>query len=157
MKFKNYFLGLAICISCCTSPSEKRNDKKANDSEDTNVSMISTMANTFYEHDDYSNAIKYFDKLIDRDSTNGQYYFRRGYSYARLIKKKDAIEDYKRAIKYHFKVASANYNIGLNYSYDNDSLALYFFKKCIEADSSFVDAYSAIQDCEKRIKLGETR
>jgi tetratricopeptide (TPR) repeat protein len=157
MKVKGCILGLTIIASCCNSPSRKNNDKKVITDEDTGTAAIARMANSSYRNDDYPDAVKYFSVLIARDTTNGEYYFRRGYSYARLIKKRDAIEDYKRAIKYHFKVASANFNIGLNFSYDNDSLALYYFNKCIEADPAYADAYVQIQDCERRMKERERK
>jgi len=150
MKSIAYILGLTIFVSCRNSPIAEKAVEKATNIEDT--AAIVRKANSFYQADDYLNAIKYFSLLIDRDSMNGQYYFRRGYSYAGLIKKKEAIEDYKKAVKYQFKVASANFNIGLNYAYDNDSLALYYFRKCIEAEAGFKEAYVQIQDCKKRMK-----
>lgn len=106
----------------------------------------------FYEKDEYEKAIPYFTRLIESDSTNGQYYFRRGYCFSGLLNKKKAIEDYKRALQYHFKEESSCLNIGLNYLFENDSLALIYLQKCLAINPNNADAATVITFCKKRLK-----
>jgi tetratricopeptide (TPR) repeat protein len=154
MRHEFWIVGLVISIYSCNSQDSQSKRKNIVEAKDTSNYEIEKIANDFYEHDDYPNAIKYFNILIKRDSMNGKYYFRRGYCYSGLINKKKAIDDYNKAALYHFKETSAYFNIGLNYSFEDDSLALQYFEKCIKLDPSFADATVEIRSCRERLRNG---
>jgi len=116
-----------------------------------NWQLLQDTANGFYNRDEHVKSMEYFSKLIAHDSTNGEYYFKRAYSYAMLIIKQNAIADYKKSIKYNFKAASSYFNMGLDYSYVDDTLALRSFQKCVEIDPAFSDAYTQIANCKMRL------
>ena len=147
---KIYLFCFIFGCSCNSTQSPKIIGKDAGTK--TNEELLKSKANMLYEQDKYVGAINYFDSLIHLDSTNGEYYFKRGYSYVMLIKKNKAIDDFKKAIICNYRVNQAYYNIGVEYSYMNDSLALLNFEKCLAIDPSFSKAYIDIEDCKKRLK-----
>ena len=60
----------------------------------------------YYDHDNYWEARKLLDSLIVLDSTKGEYYFKRAYCYDRVDDVR-ALDDYQKAIKLNYRVASA--------------------------------------------------
>jgi tetratricopeptide (TPR) repeat protein len=118
----------------------------------TGLDSMVAHANKLYYADNYVDAVAEYSRLINIDSTNGEYYYKRGFSYAKLLFRKKAIQDFQNAIRFHFKSASACYNIGVNSSYDDDSFALYYFKKSLELDPSLTQARQDMIDCEMRLK-----
>src|SRR5690606_1760399 len=95
---------------------------------------------SLYNGDNYEEAVKYFDTLITIDSLNGEYYFKRGYCEAMLFKYHESTIDYKKAIQFKYRESSAYFNLGLNYSSIDDSLAIHFFYKCLEVDPKHPNA-----------------
>jgi tetratricopeptide (TPR) repeat protein len=114
-----------------------------------NIEKVIATMNEFYLRNNYDSSIKYLDVLIAADSTNGEYFFKRGYSFSQIDRRDQAIADYKKAIQLHHRVSDSYLNIGLNYMYQNDSLALYYCKKSLEADPSNRKAAIQIEFCEK--------
>lgn len=113
-------------------------------------SLLLKKAQFLYEKDEYQTAVIYFDSLISLDSTQGKYFYERAYSYTQLSNREKAIENFKKSIQYQFKVSDSYYNIGVNYFLDNDSLAIYYFKKCLSVDPNYTDAYEEISFLEKK-------
>lgn len=112
---------------------------------------IESEAMSAYERNDYRNAVILFSELLKADSTKGEFYFKRGYSYSMLLNVEDAIKDYKKAIACGHRVADAYNNIGINYSTIDDSLAIVYFKKAIEAGYDNNKIYERIEECKKRL------
>lgn len=146
------FLFLGSCRDLDRAPEKA----KVLSTNDTDWQGEEKMANMFYDKDDFNKSVVFFTRLIGRDSTNGEYYFKRGYSFARLEDKKRAIEDFQRALKHKYNASSCYYNIGLAYSYESDSLSLLYFKKCLTIDSQDTAAKVQIYFCEKRLKHPRT-
>lgn len=48
---------------------------------------------------DYAESIKYFNKAIENDKNNGEYYFNRGFAKLQLNKTQEACEDFNSALK----------------------------------------------------------
>ena len=88
------------------------------------------------------------------NSTNGEYYFKRGYSNGMLLKRKAAIEDYNKFIRLKYRLPDAYFNAGLNCTADNDSLALYYFEKSLPINPDKVKVIHEINECQKRLKSG---
>jgi tetratricopeptide (TPR) repeat protein len=150
-----YFLiaSAILFLSSCTNSGDARKkvDLMSDDSE-KKISDWNTTANTLYFQDKYSDAIKYFDSLINHDSIRGDYYYKRGFSFSKLAEREKAITDFQKAIKYNFKVASSYYNLAINYSFDNDSLSFHYLQKCIEVDPGYTAAYAEMKECQNRLK-----
>lgn len=104
---------------------------------------LAERADDFYEKDKYLEAISSYDTLISIDSTNGEYYFKRGYSKSMLLHDAaSAISDYFVAIERNYsRKASAYLNIAVLYRNDAkyDS-ALYYYNECLRTDDSNIKA-----------------
>jgi tetratricopeptide (TPR) repeat protein len=144
-------LFIVIALVSCGNP-EKENRSDVSPDKKGKQKDLELKAIMLYDQENYADAVKYFDSLINLDPINGKYYYGRAFSYGMLIQKTKAIEDYKKAIKYNYKVNHSYYNIGINYMYVNDSLAVYYFKKCLMIDPGYVNAAVEISDCNRRLK-----
>ena len=88
----------------------------------------------YYNNKTYGEATNYLDELIRSDSTNGEYYFKRGYCYSNLSKEDLAFFNYIKAIEYKYAVAESNLNIAIIFiKYDKDSLALSYLQESLNA------------------------
>jgi tetratricopeptide (TPR) repeat protein len=154
MKKKSIIFILILSASCNErSESVRRHSQGSTEPiSSAQIDSAITVANKFYDTDNYLQAVKSFSYLLSKDSTNGEYYYKRAYSYTKLLNRQEAIQDFQQAIRLHFKSASACFNIGINSSFDNDSLALYYFEKCVELDPSYPQAYVEIHECRERLK-----
>jgi tetratricopeptide (TPR) repeat protein len=112
---------------------------------------LKQIADSLYDKGSYKDAKIYLDKLISKDTLNGEYYFKRGYTNSMLLKRKEAITDFQKSIDLNFRIVDSYFNAGINSSYDNDSLALTYFKKCLKISPNHHKARLEILDCEKRL------
>jgi tetratricopeptide (TPR) repeat protein len=151
MRFVTFIPFVAIMWSACNNTERDKFKDSADERSSGKMGSLIKRANSYYYQDDFANSVKYFDSIIKLDSSNGEYYYKRAFSYTKLIAREDAIKDFKKAILFQYKVAPSCFNIGVNYSYDDDSLALYYFKKSSETDQNFPDVYPEISDCKKRL------
>jgi tetratricopeptide (TPR) repeat protein len=138
---------ISIIIFSC---GERKKNTAYNIPLETKESILLKKAQFLYEQDKYQTAIIYFDSLISIDSTQGKYFYERAYSYTELSNRGRAIEDYKKSIECQFKVNDSYYNIGVNYFLTNDSLAIYYFQKCLSVDPGYTDAYDEILFLKKK-------
>ena len=139
-----FFLVLTFTLVNCSS-----NEKKSG------FDLLKSKADSYYKLGNYDSSKLYFTYLIQIDSLNGEYYFKRGYSNSMLLKQSESINDYLKAVELKYKPAKAFYNIGVNYELRNDSLALIYYKKCYEVDPSYPNVQDDIQDCSNRLKKGK--
>lgn len=144
-KLISFFL-FVIFLSCDSNRRETTN------SENT-IEKIKLEADSFYYENNYSRAIILFNELIALDSTKGEYYFKRGFSYSMLLNAEQAIKDYSKAAELEYRKADAYKNIGINYSTINDSLAIYYLDKCLEIEPENAKAKRIKEECESRLKL----
>lgn len=130
-----------------------------------------------YDANEYEKAISLFDSLIIKDSTNGDFYFKRGrchmlqdnsipfdvtikMSNKELLqlteaKNKPAINDFLTAIKLGFKRKVAYLDLGVIYTFLNDNIALEYFTKSLNEDSNYERAKHEIGLCNVRIKKNQ--
>lgn len=119
-----------LIISCNTYE-----DKK--DTVLLDTSVMATNAKRYLQNDEYLKAKLVYDSLIGIDSTNGEYYFKRGYSKSLLLyDDESAITDYLKSIYYGYhNKQSAYLNIGaihaLNKKFDS---AIYYYNACLKID-----------------------
>jgi tetratricopeptide (TPR) repeat protein len=115
------------------------------------------MAEDSYENDDYIKSIQLFSKLIEFDSSNGEYYYKRGSSYTMILYADSAIKDLKKSAILKYRVASSYHNIGLNYSTINDSLAVYYFEKSLQIRPTDNKTKKLLGECKERLKNKHNR
>lgn len=151
---KLFWIIVITAFSCNSHQNKEQSQRLSSAKDDTKA--LESKASLLYDQDRYSEAVKYFDYLIKIDSLNGEYYYKRAYSHGMLSQRVMATEDYKKAIQFRFKVNDAYYNIGVNYLFTNDSLALDNFQRCIEVDPNYSKAYWQITECKKRIAKERT-
>ena len=140
---KGLFFLFFLLISC-NSASDKRLTKKE-------ISSVNEKAFSAYKLGNHQLSIHYYNILIKDDSLNGEYYFNRAYSFSMLLKREEAVKDYLMAAGLNYRNDEAFYNIGLNFTHLNDSIALIYFKKAIEINPGSQDIRNALDKCEKRI------
>jgi tetratricopeptide (TPR) repeat protein len=116
MKTTNLFILLLLMIMniCCI-----RNVKK-NSLEISHLEEYKNMADSAFEQNDFQKAEYYLNKVIEYDSTDGLYYYNRGYCRGRKFDRKGAIYDYTKAIKLNFSVGNCYLNISVVYLSNND-------------------------------------
>ncbi|HEY4061755.1 MAG TPA: hypothetical protein VGM30_07630 [Puia sp.] len=149
MKSKQIFNIFILIVVLSCNNINKHNQAYVN--KDDNRNSLSFKAKLFYDQNKYAEAAMLFDSLIVSDSSSGELYFKRGISHAMLLEKAKAREDFKKSIQYKYKMNHSYFNIGLSYSYENDSLALKYFENCIAVDPNFSKAYIEIMDCKQRL------
>src|SRR5256885_963142 len=88
------------------------------------IKKIKSDADLAYYKNDYTHSAILFDSLIKLDTTKGEYYFKRGYSFSMFLNADQAIKDYLKSISLGYRVADAYKNIAVNYTTINDSLAM---------------------------------
>lgn len=150
MRF-SYFICLTLIVLSCTN-NDKMHQKTIGKSSIENLKIV---ANKYYDSNAYVKAIMVFEKIISLDSTNGEYYFKRGYSYSMILNPEQAIRDYSKSISLGYKISSAYKNIGINYSTINDTLAIINFNKSLEYETNLDERKKIsllIDDCNKRLK-----
>jgi len=122
----------------------------------------------YIELNEYEQAIKDFNKVIELNPNYAEAYYGRGYAYAELNEYERAIEDYSNAIKLNPKFAEAYNNRGLAYVKLNEyERAIKDYDKAIALNPAFAEAYynrgnayvklneyeRAIKDYDKAIAL----
>ena len=118
---------------------------------------LKSIADSLYHADNYQEAIKCFDTLIKLEPKNGEYYYKRGFSYDMVYKQQalpQAVHDYLKAIELGYKRAKAYDNIGLSFMFVNDSIALYYFQKSLELEPDNPAAKKFIAHIRKGSSLG---
>src|SRR5580765_4220853 len=130
-------------IYCLTIISFILSCKNQQREADLNEAKIYERTIKFYQQKNYPKAKDCFDTLISINPSNGEYYFKRGYSKSMILNDDNgAIVDFLNSIKYNYiNKKSAYLNIGAIYKTNMkfDS-AIFFYNKSLEIDSSFEKA-----------------
>lgn len=108
-----------------------------------------------YRSDNYFKAVKYFDTLIKLSPSEGEFYFKRGYSYDQIYKRqmfRPAIDDYLKSIELGYNVQQSYSNLGLSYVFKNDSIAAVYFEKSLKLKPDNPDISNLLRYCRTRLK-----
>jgi tetratricopeptide (TPR) repeat protein len=138
------FLIFILAISSCQSQTK-------NSSAQQQVNSLYDSVNRAYYLNDYVNCIILLNKLIRENPMQGEYFFKRGYCYTEILNSDWAITDFKEAIDLNYRVADSYANIGINYATISDSLALIYFQKSLQLDSSNKKTEKLIYECRQRL------
>lgn len=143
----------ALFLLSCQNQKPKPKDKYI--VPDNKVYLLQSIADSLYSRDDYQQAIKYFDTLIHLAPQQGEYYYKRGFSYDQIYKRpevKPAIEDYLKSIELGYRKPDAYCALGLSYMFENDSIAALYFEKSLELRPNKPDVLLFMQQCKLRWK-----
>ncbi len=140
------FLICCILFSQCKNSDRKNTvnvDEFAYDSimadtasvqEVNDSTSLKIFAGLEYDKDNYSKAIPYFTQLIKIFPLRGEYYYRRGFSYAQTDNDSSAVKDLLKAIEFNYQRFEAYRMLGIIYMLKliDPKLATYYFEKCLE-------------------------
>ncbi|WP_299819576.1 tetratricopeptide repeat protein [uncultured Pontibacter sp.] len=117
------------------------------------VNYLKEVADQAYQNKEFDKAKSFYSKLISLDSLSGEYYYRRGVSYAHFYDFEKAIEDYSRSVELSYRVHDSYYNMGIIYyiMFMNDSKAIDCFKKALEADPNSKDAAEMLESIYQKV------
>ena len=144
-KLPNYLMifSLLLLYSCNRNETPKETDSIESTSKVLpDTSLLIASANLYYQSENYTQAAKEYEELIALDSTNGKFYFRQAYSYARLHNYEKAIPAYLKAADLAFEPYDCYYSVGIIYYtilFDDKKSRIYF-EKCLEIDPNSQEA-----------------
>jgi tetratricopeptide (TPR) repeat protein len=124
------------------------------DNVENNTIELGALANHSYSNNKYVESIKLFSELIEKDSSIGEYYYKRGYCYNQIDSVEMSTIDYLKSVSYGYRLTDSYYNIGLNYLYEfrNYSVALKYFQKALELSPDDTAIKEEIDVCNKLLK-----
>jgi tetratricopeptide (TPR) repeat protein len=126
----------------------------SDDSKKTRIADLESKAYALYDNDSYLTCRTYLDTLILLDSTNGEYFYKRGVCFDRSHKYKKAQNDFLEAIALHYRPGEAYFTMGLEEMSGNDTAAIAYFQLALRANpdkKSEVDPL--IKSCRLEIEL----
>lgn len=136
---------MSLFLTFCTEKEKKVDENSILFNERENLELL---ADKLYNQDEFEEVIPILDQLIADDSTKGIYFFRRGYSLARIRKDSAALQDYLKSIELGYRVYDCYKSLGLIYSIgmlSNDSVAIHYFEKALETDPNSQEAKDFIE------------
>lgn len=120
---------LLLCTSCSNNFNSVTNNKDSIQSKNTTsdyIRMLQSKANEAYQNKEYEKALKYYNLLLEQDSSNGAYYFRKAFCLDYLKQTDRAIIFYNKALVFDSTRSLSHFNLSLIYTSKlQDSLALF--------------------------------
>ena len=118
-----FYISISILLFSCNGFFKSETNNQDEKSVKINLLVdplsLKQKANEFYTKDNYSDALKCFDQLLLKDSTNGEYYFKRAFCKT-LISSYDstAIQDYLKSIALNYEQKQKAYlNIAVGHRF----------------------------------------
>ncbi|MEJ2109171.1 MAG: tetratricopeptide repeat protein [Acidobacteriota bacterium] len=109
----------------------------------------SRLADSYKKLEKYEDALAAYDKVIELDPTNSNAYTNKGDVLNKLGKEKESLEAFQKATEMNPNAGAQNfYNMGVTH-YNNGDLdqASAFFRKAIESDKNYAEAYYLLATC----------
>lgn len=121
-----------------------------------NLDDLIELADLYYNLDNFKEAILLFDRILNMDTTNGEFYFKRAYCNAQIYNYKNSNIDYYKAIELNYRTDDAVFNLACNYAAtQKDSLALQYFLKAYELNPDNKKALSEASNMKWRLGIIE--
>jgi tetratricopeptide (TPR) repeat protein len=117
------------------------------------LEKLKSRAGFYYDQDNCAEAYKCYDSLIQFDSLQPEYLFRRGKCAMTLQKYTQAREDFNKTIGLGYRKASSFYNIGLTYIYTDSLTAFSYFKSALKEDPSHEKAKFMLHNLDSIMRL----
>lgn len=158
--YKTVFLRVLIVSSLlslfkCSTTSKKEDKVLRSDSLSisrdnliNDSSSLVVQAALLYANDKFEEALMSYNKLINLDSTNGDFFYRKAYCLAQLSRDSAAVENYLKSANLDFRKFDAYRSIGLIYTVglNDKSKAIEYLKKCLEINPNAQDIKRLIED-----------
>ncbi len=171
MKYLITLLSIALLFSFCGAQSLNSNRESAIDDYNKGKNVISS---TRRENVLWEEAIRHFNKAIEKDTCFADAYYLRGASYQQIGKHKEALNDLNKAIEYGQK-DTTYYKYYFKRAFIYDALGdkrkeIQDFTQCMELNPNYIRAYcnrgltyeelgirdSALIDIKKALSLDST-
>jgi tetratricopeptide (TPR) repeat protein len=138
-----------ILISGCLTILSCTDDSKKN-----RIADLETKAFSLYEKDSYGRCRLFLDTLIFLDSTNGEYFYKRGVCFDRAHKYNKAQNDFLKAIALHYRPGEAYFTMGLEEMSGNDTAAISYFQLALQVNpDKKQEVEPLIKSCRLEIEL----
>ncbi len=149
---------MVLTVQCRTGHKEQVEEKQnliesdsSHSTLNTDSSMIKTMANILFQTNEYQKALEKYNRLIELDSLNGQFYFRKAYCLVQLNRHSESVKYYLKAADLGFERFESFRSLGITYSFviKNDKQAVIYFKKCLEIDPNSEEVKKFLREIQK--------
>jgi tetratricopeptide (TPR) repeat protein len=138
-----------ILVSGCLAILSCTDDSKKN-----RIADLETKAYSLYEKDSYAKCRPFLDTLIQLDSTNGEYFYKRGVCFDRAHKYGKAQNDFLKSIALHYRPGEAYFTMGLEEMSGNDTTAIAYFQLALKANPDKKEEVEPlIKSCRLEIEL----
>jgi tetratricopeptide (TPR) repeat protein len=133
--------------------------KVNNELVDNETAELKALADSSYSQNNYVESINLYTELIEIDSTTGEYFYKRGYSYIQIDSLKLSNIDYHKSASLGYRKSDAYYNIGLNYLYElhDYPLAREYFLRALYYNPTDKSIMVEIAVCDKLIEDFDTK
>ncbi|HEY5749262.1 MAG TPA: tetratricopeptide repeat protein [Chryseolinea sp.] len=135
MIYRKFIICCVVTFTFLQCEKRRTEDSIPDEKSDMDTSALSLAAELYRKKGDFVEAIKSYSELIDLDSTNKTYLYRRGISYSSSGEVELAIEDCERALYLGFDEFKCRFELGMLY-YDlhanKDSLARANLNRCLQ-------------------------
>jgi len=135
-----FYLIIALIFVQCGKRGEVNNGTEISTpqpNEDT--AALTLEGELYYKGKNYVEAVKVYSRLINFDSVNKLYHYRRGVSYNALDSTNLAIDDFESALKMGYDEFKCRFALGMLYyklHSNKDSLARANINRCLELQPS---------------------
>jgi len=148
---KAFILGLSLAFLLGCSVKQEIESKSKTETE-LPLARYKELADSCYDRDSYKLAIEYFDRVIEIDSLNGELFYKRGFSLAKMNDFENSSMNFLKAIEYGYRISDAYYMLGMNQIPSlNDSIAVFYFEKSLELNPNAQETVDAMNACKRRL------
>lgn len=145
-------------------PLAKKFAKMGLEKNPKNVSLLSILAQTYYNQQYYRAAMEQFEKIVALGKGNEFVYNKLGMCYYRSFQYEEAIENFKECLKFEDRNSETHYNLGKLYAIIGDFqkseiellMAILIKKQPVDAEFlSLALAYKGLEDYKNMFKYTE--
>lgn len=145
-------------------PLAKKFAKMGLEKNPKNVSLLSILAQTYYNQQYYRAAMEQFEKIVALGKGNEFVYNKLGMCYYRSFQYEEAIENFKECLKFEDRNSETHYNLGKLYAIIGDFqkseiellMAILIKKQPVDAEFlSLALTYKGLEDYKNMLKYTE--
>ncbi|MBL7873473.1 MAG: tetratricopeptide repeat protein [Cyclobacteriaceae bacterium] len=156
---KSYFFPFItvfyVLLGCNNHKSNGIENSEATIKVEDDSSTLILKAHLLYSNNKYQEALEYYTKLLEIDSTHGKFYYRKAYCLVQLYRHSESIKFYQKASDLNYSKFDCYKSIGLTYTFalKNDSLACVYFRMCLQLEPGNEEIIELMKAVDKSAKL----